>query len=1220
MSMFCRYYAAFPALSDKCDELKPGPTRSECSLWANVAKMSPNSEAERQPGDGSEVTALNATSPPMRDKPVPGSNARNTKTGSPRLAVGKLTENSGRKVKFSPSERSGKTRKGKNVEDISGKSLFREGSLSQRQSPIGAASTGGLLDGQATPTRAVTFLVPKMRSSVKLSRPQNVCKDADRKAGGVDYVLVDGVVNDHTAQACEDQTWYTEPWDIMIPLSPIPRPRLYNRSATPQLEQVERPQFISCSLPVGKCLAQEDIWKTGSGVPTLSCCTGDDVTDSLLAEDKWKMDSGVHSAYCYIGGNDTESLLAEDKWKMDSDVLIAPCGGRDDVTDSFLAEDKWKMDSNVLIAPCGGCDDVTDSFLAEDKWKMDSDVLTAPLNIGDDVTESLLAEEAADHKKLCACIADCEAALEAAFERLYVDVNESDITTPYSPQSGEDENDAKAKGHNESAHSFFELEPQSPRNAECFCNILGEMNESLPSTMCADDKFGNLLEAVAEIAGSSCSANSGLTALLCTPEMWHPHKCATGNGDVDDTGCSSCCGSCSDYMFTSLLSGTVGHHIPTKNKSIPFSAENEVLDHRPTGLSAIGNCSSVVSPLAQVVMTSSAPSLSKQSRVTSCSFSSDNSLQTMQGPSVWNFSRHDSLAPFLDLTIDCSGSFDGMLTWESASKELSSPSQLGKPGIWSIFPSADALGMPKGEPAWGCYPEDYGSASVAKCSPWDLQGFSGWSSSPRQEPMMPLSAARISQIWDVNASQRRLDDDGWWYNCSAFSDDTRLMNVCFELSDPQSDIGAFIEGGLYGNAGGSTWSTIAEPMLDATIGNDSGLWKDFSLEPVFSCHRSASADFGVSQTAKFTGSTEILLSENSAFQDSIPMRLPHVQSAPCLSPQKLLRQRMIECHLVQIRHLYKSDTSILRQLGLTPDNQMEEAEAQVKFSPDKHFKPIHVLTDVPLAQPVLRDIFDGVWPSNSGCKCDSPMCHSCLGGYQPFVGNTTEDVEAAITDCNFVPRFRLNKTFEKYSQTGESPSSEHSGTTLVDQTFHLPVNMEDLFEDVDGSSDVTVTNCHELSNNCSNTSDYESMLQDLSLDDCGSLANLWPSEASQPVDIPQSAAYQSIWSCGSDSEIPSIPHCYSTLDTANAPDPSDVFWDLSLMSEFQVSSETLDASTEEVNVAEPEWMNAADEDDDIFTVCNLEMDQQVSWLCVLPIPVWFHEQGVVCTFCQMSIC
>ena len=891
--------------------------------------MSPSCEAERQPGDGSEVKSRHVT-----DEQKSGSDAR--------------------RVTFSPPGRSGK---GKNVEGICGRSLFRDGGLHQRPSPV------GMVDREAA-----VFLVP--RSSVRLARSHDSCWYGDRKVGSVGYVLVDGVINDHTSRTREDQSWYTEPWDVMIPLSPIPRLRLYNRSITPQCEHMDH----SGSRPDAECLAQEDACKTCPYIPP---------------------------------------------------------------------------------AP-GSCED------------------------------SFLCAEAADHIRLCASIADCEAALEAAFGRLYVDVDRSDMATLNSAQDGDDGIDAKAKGAEESGSSFGVraddvnnlgldetgfFESELPCNLKSFCEFLGEMNESLASPVCTDDPFSSLLEAMAESSSSGCNVNSGLAAFPFTPAIWH-----TSSEDVDDARCGNCCSDRSDYTFPSLLSRTVGHHIPTKNESIPFSTENEVLDHRPAALSAIGICSSVVAQ----VETASAPSLSEQSRVTSYGFSSDNLLVTHQlppseeRPSVWSTSGEESLTLFPDLTIDCSGSFDGMLTWGKGNDEFLSPSQSGKLGIWSMFASADVLGMPSGEPAWGCFTDDNGSGTVAWRDPWDLRGFSAWCSSPRHEAMVPLSAARISQIWDVNASLRKLDEDVRWY--SAFAEEPRLMNVCFELPDP--DAGAFIEGGLYGNTGtfcgSSTWSTAIEPTLESTAVNDSGVCTDFSFEPLFSCRRSA-ADINALRTAKFMGSTEILPSENSAFQDRIPARLPHVQSAPCLSPQKLLRQCMFDRHLVRIRHLYKSDTSILRQLGLTPDGQVETSQDQVTFSPGKHFKPIHGLTDVLKAakQPVVCDIFDGKFPSNS----DSPVCHqrqSCLGGYQPFVGDATEDT--TIADSNFVPRFRLNNAFEKYSQTGDSPHAERRDVAQC-VTFHLPADMEDLIEDTDGDdSDVTTAARHESSHNC-DTSDYESMLQ-----------------------------------------------------------------------------------------------------------------------------------------------
>ena len=1013
--------------------------------------MTPCCDVERQPGDGSEVTSRH-----MTDDEKSGSDAR--------------------RVTFYPEGRSGK---GKDVEAISGRSLFGGGDLHQRQSPVG---------GVGMPYREATaFMVPRMKSSVRFARSQDSsCWYGDRKVGSVNYVLVDGVINDHTSRTREDQSWYTEPWDVMIPLSPIPRLRLYNRSITPQCEHMD-----------------------------------------------------------------------------DSQVLAGP---RPDA--EYLAPEKT-CPYNIIPPAAGSFED------------------------------SLLPEEAADHRRLCASIVDCEAALEAAFGRLYVDVDGSDIATLNSAQDGVNGVDAKGKGAEQynsvigsgfsisaddvnkvglDETGFFESEP--PCNIKSFCDLLGEMNESLSSTACPDDPFSSWLQAVAESSSSGCNVNSGLAAFPSTPAMWR-----TSSEYVDDARCRNCCSDRSDYTFPSLLSRTVGHHIPTKNESIPFSTENEVLDHRPEALSAIGICSSVVAPVAQVEATS-APSLSEQSRVTSYSFSSDNLLLTHQllpseeRPSVWSTSGDDSLAPFPDLTIDCSGSFDGMLTWGKGNDEFLSPSQSGKLGIWSMFASADVLGLRSEEPAWGCFTDDYGS--VAWRDPWDLRGFSAWCSSPRHEAMVPLSASRISQIWDVNASLRKLDEDARWYGRGAFAEEPRLMNVCFEMPDP--DAGAFIEGGLYGNTGGtfcgsSTWSTAIEPTSELTAVNDSGVCTDFSFEPLFSCRHSA--DINALQTAKFMGSTEILLSENSAFQDRIPARLPHVQSAPCLSPQKLLRQRMIDRHLVQIRHLYKSDTSILRQLGLTPDGQAETLQDGVTFSPEKHFKPIHGLTDVTKAvkQPVVCDIFDGKFPSNA---CDSPVCQwqSCLGGYQPFVGDATED--ATIADSNFVPRFRLNNDFEKYSQTGDSPNAKRRDVAQS-VTFHLPADMEDLIEDTDG--DATAARCHE-SSNC-DTSDYESMLQDVSLDDC---AGLWASDAAHPVDT----ARQSIWSCGGDDEIPSIPHCYSPL--ADVADPCDVFWDLSLMPELQASSETLAAG--DSDEAEPEWMNSDEDDDDVFTVFRLELDEQVGWVCL----------------------
>ena len=79
--------------------------------------------------------------------------------------------------------------------------------------------------------------------------------------------------------------------------------------------------------------------------------------------------------------------------------------------------------------------------------------------------------------------------------------------------------------------------------------------------------------------------------------------------------------------------------------------------------------------------------------------------------------------------------------------------------------------------------------------------------------------------------------------------------------------------------------------------------------------------------------------------------------------------------------------------------------------------------------------------------------------------------------------------------------------------------------------------------------------------------------------------------------MPSIPHCYSPLAKADVMDPCDVFWDLSLKPELQASNETLGGENDDV---EPEWMNSDDDDgNDVFTVFSLELDEQVSRVCLL---------------------
>ena len=144
------------------------------------------------------------------------------------------------------------------------------------------------------------------------------------------------------------------------------------------------------------------------------------------------------------------------------------------------------------------------------------------------------------------------------------------------------------------------------------------------------------------------------------------------------------------------------------------------------------------------------------------------------------------------------------------------------------------------------------------------------------------------------------------------------------------------------------------------------------------------------------------------------LHLPHVQSEPNLTPgigffdKSLLTpgsmsQTMMKC--VQIKHLYKSDTDILRQLGLamaSDDEELDQSD-EVEYSPDRHFKPISTPPPTPENSPSsTSDTISTVVSLSSTMEGDCDLAlfsYSRSTGYQLYQGEETHDV-------NFIPRFR----------------------------------------------------------------------------------------------------------------------------------------------------------------------------------------------------------------------
>ena len=223
---------------------------------------------------------------------------------------------------------------------------------------------------------------------------------------------------------------------------------------------------------------------------------------------------------------------------------------------------------------------------------------------------------------------------------------------------------------------------------------------------------------------------------------------------------------------------------------------------------------------------------------------------------------------------------------------------------------------------------------------------------------LPLSpkheGSQMSHLWDINAAYRNHISHAGEKNLTIELEQIRrhLLNLRFEIPGDEPSF-SFIEGGLYGTwlsaESAANWEH-STPQLESTFNKslspskalpaghsylpydetftdaDSDrtiLWKNFSTKPGFFKQRSTSADnmemlapgSPFDQKSRQPSTSDLLPSENSAFCDKIPPRLPHlphVQSEPSLDIQQQSGQVYNHGRHVQVgQHMLTSNDSAL---------------------------------------------------------------------------------------------------------------------------------------------------------------------------------------------------------------------------------------------------------------------------------------------------------------------
>ena len=316
--------------------------------------------------------------------------------------------------------------------------------------------------------------------------------------------------------------------------------------------------------------------------------------------------------------------------------------------------------------------------------------------------------------------------------------------------------------------------------------------------------------------------------------------------------------------------------------------------------------------------------------------------------------------------------------------------------------------------------------------------------SPRREAGM-----KTFHLWDVNAHdkpavEKELDIGA---DQSGTSLEDLSLDISFNLNHPRRS-SFFIEGGLYGITPGNIWKSLPSGYSGTdwwshalaccmSDGNDfdevpgertiNQLPWDRKGNLSYIRQRSISLDEGVSVPSphmcllanfgQISSRFELMPSECSAFQDAIPQKLTHSLSEPNL-PKKM-------------------------ELKITtPPNRRESSDKEdLLFSPETHFKPIHT-PSLTKADAVKVDGTDkGNTCSCAGSEecCMDNFCES----YQLYQGLET------TSKTNFIPKFKIQTDRDKFAQTGESEDKKVGADEAMSSEDETPME-----EDIDSSHDV----------------------------------------------------------------------------------------------------------------------------------------------------------------------
>ena len=186
------------------------------------------------------------------------------------------------------------------------------------------------------------------------------------------------------------------------------------------------------------------------------------------------------------------------------------------------------------------------------------------------------------------------------------------------------------------------------------------------------------------------------------------------------------------------------------------------------------------------------------------------------------------------------------------------------------------------------------------------------------------------------------------------------------------------------------------------------------------------ASIPAKKSAKIQKNNELVPSENSAFQPSMPSnRLYQTRSDPCLlgTPSLPLQKTSPTCRFVQVKYLYKSEPHILQQLGLVDEDPLNRQAclSDMTFSHNTHFKPIHIETsrhEQPQTQvkPSREtDHLTQMQQTAAEASTASQLSPNTAKDYQPYWV-----CEKGKGPAEFVPKFKVEIAREKYAQTGDS--------------------------------------------------------------------------------------------------------------------------------------------------------------------------------------------------------